>query len=91
MTVKKDTTENDENYLDQTLRPRLWDEYVGQEHIKENLRILLTAAHERGHAAEHILFYGPPGLGKTTLANLIAHETGRQKSLLVPLSNAWEI
>ena len=62
--------------LDQTLRPQSWEEYVGQSKIKENLRILLTAARERGHAAEHVLLYGPPGLGKTTLAHLISKTLG---------------
>lgn len=62
--------------LDQTLRPQTWEEYVGQVKIKENLRILLTAARERGHAAEHVLLYGPPGLGKTTLAHLISKTLG---------------
>lgn len=63
-------------YLDQTLRPASWDEYVGQDTIKQNLHVLITAAKERGTPPEHILFYGPPGLGKTTLAHLIARELG---------------
>lgn len=71
----------EESVLDQTLRPQAWEEYIGQKHIKDNLKILLTAAKERGHIPEHILFYGPPGLGKTTLAHLIARETGRQMKI----------
>ena len=67
--------------LDQTLRPSGWDDYIGQESIKNNLHILLEAAKERGQAPEHILFYGPPGLGKTTLAHLIAKETGSQMKI----------
>jgi len=63
-------------FLDATLRPATWDEYVGQEPIKNNLHILISAAKERSAPPEHILFYGPPGLGKTTLAHLIAHELG---------------
>lgn len=62
--------------LDATLRPATWDEYVGQEPIKNNLHILISAAKERAAPPEHILFYGPPGLGKTTLAHLIAKELG---------------
>lgn len=71
-------TKKEDSYLDQTLRPEAWDDYVGQENIKQNLKILLKAAEERSHPAEHLLFYGPPGLGKTTLAHLIAKETNRQ-------------
>ncbi len=69
---------NDDRVLDSTLRPESFVEYVGQEQIKENLKILLKAAKERSHAPEHLLFYGPPGLGKTTLAHLISKEMGAE-------------
>ncbi len=68
----------EDSVLDQALRPSNWDDYIGQKHIKDNVKMLLQAALERGHVPEHLLFYGPPGLGKTTLAHLIAKETGRQ-------------
>ena len=62
--------------VESSLRPRSLDEYIGQREVKANLSILLTAARARGEAADHVLFYGPPGLGKTTLATIIARELG---------------
>lgn len=81
MASNKNKDKIEENFLDQTLRPTHWGDYIGQKHIKDNLKILLDAASGRGHIPEHVLFYGPPGLGKTTLAHLIAHETGRQMKI----------
>ncbi len=68
--------EEEAKRLDQALRPLSFNDYVGQEMIKNNLHILLSAAKERGTSPEHILFYGPPGLGKTTLAHLVSKELG---------------
>src|SRR3990167_7191641 len=60
--------------IDVALRPTAWDEYIGQEKIKKNLKIILEAAKNRGESSDHLLFYGQAGLGKTTLAHLVAKE-----------------
>ena len=59
-----------------SLRPKSLDEYIGQEKAKENLKIYITAALQRNEALDHVLLYGPPGLGKTTLSGIIAKEMG---------------
>ena len=64
----------DDEIQENSLRPRRLDDYIGQEKVKSNLRILLEAANKRGEALDHVLLHGPPGLGKTTFANVIAAE-----------------
>jgi len=68
----------EEEVLDLTLRPKNWEEYVGQDKIKENLKIIITAAKQRKEAPEHLLFYGGSGLGKTSIAHLVAKEIGKE-------------
>lgn len=73
--ISPDFSEED-SILDKTLRPYIFDEYIGQEKIKQNLKVIIGAAKKRKQSPDHILFYGGPGLGKTTLAYIIANEIG---------------
>lgn len=66
----------DDQLMDNTIRPESIDEYIGQEDVKENIRVFVEAAKMRNEPLDHVLLYGPPGLGKTTLAFIIAHELG---------------
>ena len=70
--VESVSFEEDNNEI--SLRPSNWDDYIGQEKIKKNLRVFIDASRKRAEALDHILFYGPPGLGKTTLSYLISNE-----------------
>ena len=66
--------------VEAALRPKIWDDYIGQDKVKRNLRIILDAAKKRGETPDHLLFHGQAGLGKTTLAYLVAQELGRLTS-----------
>ena len=71
--ISPELENNGEERLENSLRPKTLDEYIGQDKIKENMKIYIQAAKKRGEPLDHVLLYGPPGLGKTTLSNIISN------------------
>ena len=76
--INTSVDEPDEQEFEQTLRPHDFENYIGQERLKKNLKLSIGAAKKRGEPIDHVLLYGPPGLGKTTMATVIANEMGAQ-------------
>jgi len=76
--VIEEKIDKEDEVLDSALRPKNWSDYIGQDKIKENIRIIITAAKQRSQTPDHLLFYGNSGLGKTTLAHLVASEMGKE-------------
>lgn len=76
--AQNDNLDEVEQIIENTLRPRDFANYIGQERLKDNLKLAIAAAKKRGEPIDHVLLYGPPGLGKTTMASVIAHEMGAQ-------------
>ena len=82
---------NEELDIERALRPVNFDDFTGQEQVLENLKVFVEAANRRGEALDHTLFHGPPGLGKTTLANILANELGVKLGTYTHFSNSLHV